>query len=430
MTVTKVRALHVTQLRDAVNAVRRLAGRADATWTNPTLTPGQSPIKADDVRDLRTALGDALSVLGIPAPTYTDPTLFTGPNGTIVQRAHVAQLRLAATRGQGGGSGQGAGADFSTPRLDPNNRTGGGGADPYSRNYNFSVSLLSLSGRAGLDLALALTYNSLVWTKDAAGTAVTFDADRGFPSPGFRLGFPVIQPSFFNPQTGRMAYMLVTPSGSRVELRQTDEPGVYESADSSYLQLTEAGGALTLISTDGTRLSFSPLGGQYVCYEVKDRNGNYVSVAYYADGRTNKVTDTPGRVITFNYDANQNLASITQPWKRETEANPSGVDETHEWATFGYTNLTLQPSFSGLAVAGGLSGAVIPVLSQINLDDGSYYKFSYNQWGQVWKVARERRPREAVLGRPADRRGGYIRREPRRLQRDRHSRLHERRSRA
>lgn len=282
--------------------------------------------------------------------------------------------------------GGGAGYNFSAARLDPNNRTGGGGADPFSRNFNFQIPILSLPGRAGLDLGLTLSYNSLVWTKDTGG--VTFDADEGFPGPGFRLGFPTIQPKFFNPQTQKYAYPLVTPSGSRVELRQTETPGVYESADSSYLQLLEGNGALTLLSTDGTRLSFYLLGGSYRCHEVRDRNGNYVSAVYHADGRLDRVVDTLGRTITFNYDSYQHLLSITQPWRRETEAQPNTAqDEQHTWATFGYGDpLTLQPSFSNLAVIGDQPGAAIPVLRQVGLDDGSYYKFEYNGWGQVWKA--------------------------------------------
>jgi YD repeat-containing protein len=277
----------------------------------------------------------------------------------------------------------GVGYNFSTARLDPSNRTGGGGADPLSRNYNWALPILGLPGRAGLDLNLTLSHNSLVWTKDSTG--VTFDADPGFPGPGFRLGFPSIQPKFFNPQTGKYAYLLVTPSGGHIELRQVGVSNVYESADSSYLQLTE-GGALTLLTTDGTRLSLWLISGEYRCTEVKDRNGNYLSVAYYGDGRIDKVIDTLGRTVTFNYDTYQNLISITQPWKRQTEANPTGVDEVHTWATFGYTNLTLQPSFSSLAVMGEQPGTIIPVITQVGLGDGSYYKLSYNGWGQVWKV--------------------------------------------
>jgi hypothetical protein len=119
-------------------------------------------------------------------------------------------LRLcgtAATSDAGGG----AGYNFAAARLDPSNRTGGAGVDAYSRNFNFQIPLLSLPGRAGLDLGLVLSYNSLVWTKDGSG--VTFDADRGTPSPGFRLGFPTLQPKFYNPQTQKYAYLLVNPRG-------------------------------------------------------------------------------------------------------------------------------------------------------------------------------------------------------------------------
>jgi YD repeat-containing protein len=299
----------------------------------------------------------------------------------------------AAASGAGGGDGY----NFAAARLDPSNRTGGG--DPYSRNYNFSIPLVSLTGRAGLDLGLALTYNSLVWTKD--GTGVTFDADRGTPSPGFRLGFPTVQPKFYNPQTQKYAYMLVTPSGERVELRQVGTSNVYESADSSYLQLTE--GDMTLRSTDGTQLSFTAAGGEWRCHLVKDRNGNYIGAAYYGDGRIWTVTDTLGRTLTFNYDNYQNLLSITQPWRRETEGNPNPTqDEAHQWATFGYANVTLQPLFSSLAVIGEQPGTVIPALSQVGLDDGSYYKFSYNQWGQVWKVTRYAADSVSANGQPND----------------------------
>ena len=65
------------------------------------------------------------------------------------------------------------------------------------------------------------------------------------------------------------------------------------------------------------------MNGQYRCYKVKDRNGNYISVGYYADGRIDKITDTLGRTITFNYDQYGNIQKITQACRRETEANPN-----------------------------------------------------------------------------------------------------------
>lgn len=47
-------------------------------------------------------------------------------------------------------------------RLDPMNATGGGSENPLSRNFNWTLPLVGLPGRAGLDLNLTLSYNSLV----------------------------------------------------------------------------------------------------------------------------------------------------------------------------------------------------------------------------------------------------------------------------
>src|SRR6185295_7027908 len=119
-----------------------------------------------------------------------------------------------------------------TARVDPRNQPGNG---MLSRDVNWSVPLLSLPGRSGLDLGLALSYSSMVWTQ--SGPYFYFDEDNGFPSPGFRLGFPTVQRKTFDAQTGKISYLLITPGGHRVELRQAASATVYEAGDSSYLQL-------------------------------------------------------------------------------------------------------------------------------------------------------------------------------------------------
>src|SRR6185369_17941091 len=122
--------------------------------------------------------------------------------------------------GGGGGAGNYPSGDpnFSTARRRPINETGHPGVDLGSQNFNWSLPLVSLRGRAGLDLNLSLYYNSLVWTKD--GSFIKFNGDLGSPAPGFSLGLPKLQQRFLNSATGIWAYMLVTPSGGRVELRQ------------------------------------------------------------------------------------------------------------------------------------------------------------------------------------------------------------------
>ena len=163
--------------------------------------------------------------------------------------------------------------------LDPRYRVGGAGEDLFSGNFNFSLPLLSLPGRAGLGLNLTLSCNSVIWAK--YGNAITFDYfARPSLSPGFRLGLPEI----FGPYqrtSSNDTYIVMLPSGQLVELRQT-APGAatYESIDSSYLWLdtNTSASEMTLYTTGGTQFRFQkePLSAptnQSRCNRIRDNNG-------------------------------------------------------------------------------------------------------------------------------------------------------------
>src|SRR5438876_179502 len=120
---------------------------------------------------------------------------------------------LMATMTPNGGISS-AVSSLLTARVDPGNQPGNG---LLTSDAQWSVPLLSLPGRAGLDLGLSLSYSSMVWTR--SGPYIYFDEDNGAPSPGFRLGFPTIQEIFFDAQVGQHVYVLIAPSG-RVELRE------------------------------------------------------------------------------------------------------------------------------------------------------------------------------------------------------------------
>ncbi len=79
------------------------------------------------------------------------------------------------------GSASANASSLITARVDPRNQPGNG---MLSRDARWSVPLLSLPGRNGLDLGLALSYSSMVWTR--SGPYFYFDEDNGFPSPGFQ----------------------------------------------------------------------------------------------------------------------------------------------------------------------------------------------------------------------------------------------------
>src|SRR6185369_10937550 len=90
LTGVKIKAVHFTQLRTAVNAMRAAAGLTAATFTNP-ITAGVSTVKALDLTELRSALDGARSALFLPPVSYTDPTITA--QSTMVKKAHVNELR-------------------------------------------------------------------------------------------------------------------------------------------------------------------------------------------------------------------------------------------------------------------------------------------------------------------------------------------------
>jgi len=265
-------------------------------------------------------------------------------------------------------------------RLDPRNQTGGSGENPLSQNFNWSLPLVSLPGRSGMHLGLTLAYNSLVWTRNSSSNYMSFDEDRGFPSPGFRLGFPVIQPVYFNSEVGKNAFLFIGPDGSRTELRQVGTSALYEAADSSHLLLDTT--TMTVLTSNGTQLSYVWMNSEYNCTQIKDRNGNYITITYNSFGRIDTVIDTLARSIKFNYDASGLLTSITQIWN---QGSPNEV--THNWAVFSYGETFIQTNFTGLTVYGPANNSSIKTLSKVTLADGLHIDFSYTSWGQVWKVS-------------------------------------------
>jgi len=364
----QIKAQHFYDIRTAINAVRTLANRPATVWARQTLSGLY--IQASDVQEMRDQLGDALTALNVSTNPYADSPLTAG---VFIQAIHLEQLQTRSTRGST--NSVQIDPDTSAARVDPMNETGGGGENPLSRNFNWSLPLVNLPGRAGMDLSLTLSYNSLVWTK-IGSNAVWFDADHGFPGPGFRLGFPIIQLPYLNPDTGKNTYLLIGTDGSRTELRQVGTTALYEAADSSHLLLDTS--TMVLRTTDGTQLSYVDTGSEYSCAQVKDRNGNYLSVTYTALGQIDTVIDTLGRSIKFNYSSGV-LTSISQTW------NPGQV--THNWAQFTYEDKTIDTNFSVTVYGAPNNQPPKKMLKKVILADGSYFEFTNTSWGQVSQIS-------------------------------------------
>jgi YD repeat-containing protein len=134
---------------------------------------------------------------------------------------------------------------------------------------------------------------------------------------------------------------------------------------------------LVVRSTDGTQLSFVEINNEYSCTQIKDRNGNYITVNHNALGRITAITDTLGRVINFNYDIYQNLFSITQSWNGQPP---------HQWVGFNWGTRSMQSSFTGASVIGPKNGTILPVITGVTLNDTSLITFDYTNSLQVYLI--------------------------------------------
>jgi hypothetical protein len=89
---TIIKGIHLIELRQAVNAVRTLAGVGAATWTYPD-PPQQPPgrlIYFEDVQELRVELDEALGPLGLVKPYPPEPAL---ARSMAISAAHFEQIR-------------------------------------------------------------------------------------------------------------------------------------------------------------------------------------------------------------------------------------------------------------------------------------------------------------------------------------------------
>lgn len=321
-------------------------------------------------------------------------------------------------------------AQSAPNQINPGNATG---IQPYNTyggvreninlatgNLNLQVPLLTLPGRNGHDLVLGLEYDSKMWSLH-----YFFDPETGFEyyeweyegrSPalrtpsgflgddlGWRLNIPVLQSSWRSyGVSGSLScqadFIVTLGDGSKHSFRnrancwQTVNGRLYpspassitvsDSDDASYLRLdTSNESDVVLHLKGGTQIHFFttfPLGGggySRVADKINDPNGNSITIQQPA-GRITSITDTVGRVISFNWAADNALSSISYK-------DSVGIPRT---IAFQFSNISIAPTFS--LPAGSEPGlpftARLP--SAVTLPNGLSYTFQYNNFGELTKV--------------------------------------------
>jgi len=90
---TPIRAIHITELRQAVDAIRVAVGLSAGTYTDLVIQPGLTVVRAIHVQELRTQVNAPFTAVGLTPPTYTDDALQAG--SSVIKSAHVQELRTA-----------------------------------------------------------------------------------------------------------------------------------------------------------------------------------------------------------------------------------------------------------------------------------------------------------------------------------------------
>jgi RHS repeat-associated protein len=272
-----------------------------------------------------------------------------------------------------------------------------------SYDYVFSAPVLGLPGR-GIDVNLALTCNSRVWTKETAG--MTFNYGKGWPAAGWTLGYGRLIDNYDNQGNG----LLIQPDGTRIHL-QKQTGGSLASTDGSFISMgARSSGALNgkLRYPDGTLVTYSNAqNGRWLPVSIRSRNGDQITIAYRQYNTTagdphyfpymwaiSQITDTLGRIITFNYYGDTGYPEDTTSKPKYALATITAPDQgggTRTLVQLDYQSITLQYNFSVPVDANynPVSGSQITVLKRVSYPaTGRGYLFTeYGTYGMARKIS-------------------------------------------
>ena len=330
-----------------------------------------------------------LSAAGQNKPVQCDVTCEPDPTSGSYGSTYGSRYSAANARGYGGGNGSPTAAGHVTPSPLAVHAPGGAPSSPVipgSQSYSYAIPIVNLPGRNGLDVNLTLFYNSQLWT--FTGSSVTYNADRDFPSYGFRLGYGLIEA----PASGSTSYILTEADGTKRELRLSSG-STYITVDASYMVWSSS--THILQRKDGTQWFYTQVPSNTSFYrptKIENTNGNYITIAYSTATGADKqaisaITDTIGRLISFAYNGTQELTGITV-------TPPGGSAKTVAYFNWAQIGLTYNFSTAITVTDTQTSGTLVNVLTSCAYPNaagtgpGMGYGFSYGGWGLVDQISK------------------------------------------
>ena len=273
-------------------------------------------------------------------------------------------------------------ADRGMGRAFASSRIAGTLAKKGSQSFTYAVPIMALPGR-GLNLNVALYYNSFLWT--SAGNTINLDLDRDTPSYGFRLDFGFIELAADDNSQG----VITESNGTKHPLASDpSSPGNLQTTDSTYaqVQFLQTGDLLATYKS-GLKEYYQSFtanqGVDYRPYKIVDTNGNMISIAYLNTSNLllSSITDTVGRMLHFYYDPGETmLACIATVTNCDS---PATTLYTFDWNTNYLLNFSFTKS-SGSVLHSGSS--ILNVLTGVHRQDGTSVRFSYGDWAIVNKI--------------------------------------------
>ncbi|MFW6354164.1 MAG: cadherin repeat domain-containing protein, partial [Verrucomicrobiota bacterium] len=89
---TRIRVVHLTELRAEIDYARALRGLAPMPWTDPTIVANETRIRAIHFEEMRSAIEQIASAGGARAPAWAATLV---PSQTLVLTSHLEELRHA-----------------------------------------------------------------------------------------------------------------------------------------------------------------------------------------------------------------------------------------------------------------------------------------------------------------------------------------------